>query len=54
MIAFSFGSYPNKNGAPYTTDDSGNKKYIAYFNYPKIFYLGLTLLFIGFLFELKF
>jgi hypothetical protein len=53
MLAFSFGSYPDKKGAPYTTDDNGKRKYIAYFNYPKLFYWGLFLLFVGFAFQLK-
>jgi len=55
MIALSFGSYPNKSGAPYTTDIKGKgKKYIAYFNYPGLFLAGLVFLGIGFCLQLKF
>lgn len=53
FIAFSFGSYPDKKGAPYTSDNSGRKKFIAYFNYPNLFYCGLILLIIGFALQLK-
>ena len=53
FVAISFGPYPKKEAAPYTTD-SGSKRYIAYFNYPWMFYAGLFLLAVGFVFQLKF
>ncbi|MEA2112722.1 MAG: hypothetical protein U9P50_01990 [Patescibacteria group bacterium] len=54
MIAFSFGAYPDKKGAPSTTDKNGSEKYIAYFNYPKLFSTGLFLLGFGFALQLEF
>lgn len=54
LIAVSFGRLPNKQGAPYTGDGKGGKKYIAYFNYPYLFCGGLLLLFLGFILQLKF
>lgn len=53
LIAISFGRYPKKEAAPHTFDGKGGKKYIAYFNYPKLFCFGLILLFFGFVFQLK-
>ena len=52
LIAFSFGSYPDKNSAPYTINDQGGKKYIAYFNYPNLFKIGIALLLLGFISQL--
>jgi hypothetical protein len=54
FIALAFGPYPNKRSAPHTFDGKGGKKYIAYFNYPILFYIGLLLIFIRFIFQLKF
>lgn len=54
LIAFSFGAFPNKDAAPHTFDGKGGKKYIAYFNYPYLFCIGLLLLSLGFIFQLKF
>ena len=53
LIAFSFGPYPDKKSAPNTADGNGDKKYIAYFNYPSLFYLGLLSLFIGFILQIR-
>lgn len=53
LIAISFGSYPDKKTAPYTAEN-GKRKYIAYFNYPYFFWAGLALLFVGFMFQIKF
>lgn len=52
MVAVSFEPYPAK-GAPYTSEN-GKIKYVAHFNYPKLFYLGLIILIFGFVFQLKF
>ena len=52
LIALAFGKYP-KDGAPYT-EEKGEKKYIAYFNYPYLFWLGILFLSVGFLFQLRF
>ena len=54
LVAFSFGAYPDKDGAPYTTDDKGKKRHIAYFNYPILFWIGMVLLCVGFFLQLKF
>lgn len=54
LVAISFGSFPEKKSAPYTTNGKGGKKYIAYFNYPSLFYAGLILLIVGFSLGLKF
>jgi hypothetical protein len=54
LVAISFGPFPQKDAAPHTFDNHGGKKYIAYFNYPKMFYLGLILLILGFILQLRF
>jgi|AntRauTorckE6833_2_1112554.scaffolds.fasta_scaffold55257_3 hypothetical protein len=53
LIAFSFGRYPHEDTA-FTTSDKGDIKYIAYFNYPCLFYVGITMLCLGFLLQLIF
>lgn len=54
LIAFSFGPYPDKSGAPSTTDDKGKERYIAYFNYPFLFWTGIIILATGFFLQLNF
>ena len=49
MVAASFG----KNlGEGYQIDSSGNKVYLASFLYPRLFFMGLVLLGLGFLLQL--
>jgi uncharacterized membrane protein YidH (DUF202 family) len=49
LLAFSFGPFPEKESAPTTGD-----KYIAYFNYPVLFWTGVVLLVLGFVVQLQF
>ena len=53
FIAISFGPHPDE-GAPYTVDRSGNKTYIAYFTHPRLFWVGLVVVFVGFVLQLHF
>ncbi len=49
MIAFSFG----KNlGEAYQLDKKGRKIFLASFLYPRLFYLGLILIILGFVLQL--
>lgn len=48
FVACSFGPFPDKKAAP-STDGT----YIAYFNYPKLFWAGIALLTIGFVLQVQ-
>ena len=52
MIAFSIGPFPGDGGG-FTTTDSGSEKRIAYFNYPWLFWGGMFILGLGFLFQFE-
>ncbi len=58
LVAVSFGKYPRGN-APYThtidepTGKKSKKNYIAHFNHPTIFFIGLTLVFLGTVLQIR-